>query len=166
MDTGRWRRWKLDCLWILDVKTLGSTVNPFQANVPFLFNQLKISKTRGFQRFSDDMEWTSTWNEFIWSSVSVKVHTMRYFLQHFFFFIFSQYVLEQMKWFIWIRTLRLLTKKLDLENSIHQSFATIPKFLTFRYIYATSEQRGHRRNFALSKIYKIYFRSFREAGNY
>ena len=31
------------------------------------------------------------------------------------------------------------------------------------YIYATSE---HSRNFALSKIYKISFWSFREVGNY
>ena len=34
------------------------------------------------------------------------------------------------------------------------------------YIYATSEGRGQSRNFALSKIYKIYFRSFTEAGNH
>ena len=64
LDAGRWtlktleaRLWALGIgCWILDVKTLRSTVNPFQANVLFLFNHLKISKTRGFQRFSDDME--------------------------------------------------------------------------------------------------------------
>ena len=51
------RLWTLDIGFsILDVKTLRSTVNPFQANVLFLFNHLKISRTRGFQRFSDDME--------------------------------------------------------------------------------------------------------------
>ena len=64
LDSGRWtlktleaRLWTLGIgCWILDVKTLRSLVNPFQANVLFLFNHLKISKTRGFQRFSDDME--------------------------------------------------------------------------------------------------------------
>ena len=61
LDSGRWtleaRLWTLGTgCWILDVKTLRSTVNSFQANVLFLFNHLKISKTRGFQRFSDDME--------------------------------------------------------------------------------------------------------------
>ena len=51
------RLWTLDIgFCILDVKTLRSTVNPFQTNVPFLFNHLKISKTRSFQRFLDDME--------------------------------------------------------------------------------------------------------------
>ena len=75
-----------------------------------------------------------------------------------------------MKRFISIRTFRLLPKKLDLENSIHQFCATVPKFLTFIYIYiyiyTTSEGRGHSRNFALSKKYKIYFWSFTEAGNH
>ena len=61
LDSGRWtleaRLWTLGTgCWILDVKTLRSTVNSFQANILFLFNHLKISKTRGFQRFSDDME--------------------------------------------------------------------------------------------------------------
>ena len=71
LDSGRWTldagRWTLKTLearlwtlgigcWILDVKTLRSTVNPFQVNVLFLVNHPKISKTRGFQRFSDDME--------------------------------------------------------------------------------------------------------------
>ena len=67
LDSERWtlktlktleaRLWTLGIgCWILDVKTLRFTVNPFQANVLFLFNHLKISKTRGFQRFSDDME--------------------------------------------------------------------------------------------------------------
>ena len=64
LDVGRWtlktleaRLWTLGIgCWILDVKTLRSTVNPFQANVLFLFNHLKTSKARGFQRFSDDME--------------------------------------------------------------------------------------------------------------
>ena len=47
------RLWTLGIgCWILDVKTLRSTVDPFQANVLFLLNHLK----RGFQRFSDDME--------------------------------------------------------------------------------------------------------------
>ena len=48
---------------------------------------------------------------------------------------------------------------------MHQSFATVPKFLTFKCIYATSKRRGHSKSFALSKIYKIYFRSFTEAGH-
>ena len=63
LDSGRWtldaglwtlktleaRLWTLGIgCWILDVKTLRSAVNPFQANVLFLFNHLKISKTRGF----------------------------------------------------------------------------------------------------------------------
>ena len=61
LDTGRWtleaRLWTLGIgCWVLDVKTLRFTVNPFQPNVLFLFNHLKTSKTRGFQRFSDDME--------------------------------------------------------------------------------------------------------------
>ena len=61
LDSGRWtleaRLWTLGTgCWILDVKTLRSTVNSFQANILFLFNHLKISKTRGFQRFSDEME--------------------------------------------------------------------------------------------------------------
>ena len=64
LDSGSWtlktleaRLWTLGIgCWILDVKTLRSTVNLFQANVLFLFNHLKISKTRRFQRFSDDME--------------------------------------------------------------------------------------------------------------
>ena len=64
LDVGRWtlktleaRLWTVGIgCWILDVKTLRSTVNPFQANVLFLFNHLKTSKARGFQRFSDDME--------------------------------------------------------------------------------------------------------------
>ena len=34
------------------------------------------------------------------------------------------------------------------------------------YIYASSEGRGHSRNFALSKIYKIYFWSFTEEDNH
>ena len=49
LDSGRWIRWKLDCFWILDVKTWRSTVNPLHANVLFLFNHLKISKTRVFR---------------------------------------------------------------------------------------------------------------------
>ena len=78
LDSGLWtldsrcwtldpRGWTLETLearlltlaigyWILAVKTLRSRVNQFQANVLLLFNHLKISKTRGFQRFSDDME--------------------------------------------------------------------------------------------------------------
>ena len=64
LDAGLWtlktleaRLWTLGIrFWILNVKTLRSTVNPFQTNVLFPFNHLKISKTRGFQRFSDDVE--------------------------------------------------------------------------------------------------------------
>ena len=64
LGPGRWtlktlevRLWTLGIgCWIMDVKTLRSLVNPFQANVLFLFNHLKISKTRGFQRLSGDME--------------------------------------------------------------------------------------------------------------
>ena len=64
LDSGRWTLKMLDAklwtpgigCWILDVKTLRFTVNSYQANVLFLFNHLKISKTRGFQRFSDDMK--------------------------------------------------------------------------------------------------------------
>ena len=56
LDAGHWtlrmlvaRLWTLGIgCWILDVKTLRYTVNPFQANVLFLFKHLKISKTRGF----------------------------------------------------------------------------------------------------------------------
>ena len=64
LDSGSWtlktleaRLWTLGIgCWILDVKILRSTVNLFQANVLFQFNHLKISKTRLFQRFSDDTE--------------------------------------------------------------------------------------------------------------
>ena len=64
LDSGRWTLKTLGAriqtlgigCWILDIKTLRSTVTPFQVNVLFLFNHLKTSKTRGFQRFSDDME--------------------------------------------------------------------------------------------------------------
>ena len=67
-DAGNWKMktlesWTLNMLWtlgigcwILDVKNVRSMVNSFQANVLYLVNYLKISKTRGFQRFSDDME--------------------------------------------------------------------------------------------------------------
>ena len=57
-------------------------------------------------------------------------------------------------------------QKIDLENSLQQFFATLSKLLTFRYICATSEGRGYSRNFALTKIYKIYFRLFMEAANH
>ena len=46
-------------------------------------------------------------------------------------------------------------QKIDLDNSLQQSFGTLPKPLTFRYICATSDGRGCNRNFALSKIYRI-----------
>ena len=40
---------------------------------------------------------------------------------------------------------------MDLENSVQQSFATLSKLLTFRYIRVTSGGRGYSRKFALSK---------------
>ena len=46
-------------------------------------------------------------------------------------------------------------QKIDLENSMYQSFATLSKLLTFRYICATSEGGGQSKSFALSKIYNI-----------
>ena len=93
----------------------------------------------------------STYNELIWSSVSGKAHSYNDFFFHF----FSK--------FSWAKeTIHLNqnsstpTQMIDLENSMQQSFATLSKLLTFRYICATSEGRGHSSNFALSKIYKIY----------
>ena len=47
------------------------------------------------------------------------------------------------------------TQKIDLENSLQQSFPTLPKLLTFRCLCVTSEERGYSRNFALSKILEI-----------
>ena len=47
------------------------------------------------------------------------------------------------------------TQKIDLENSMYESFATLSKLLTFRYICATSEGGGQSKSFALSKIYNI-----------
>ena len=46
-------------------------------------------------------------------------------------------------------------QKIDLENSLQQSFATLSKLLTFRYLCSTSDSRGYSKNLALSKIYKI-----------
>ena len=46
-------------------------------------------------------------------------------------------------------------QKIDLENLLQQSFATLSKPLTLTYICATSEGRGYNRHFALSEIYKI-----------
>ena len=44
-------------------------------------------------------------------------------------------------------------QKIDLENSMHQSFVTLlSKVLTFRYACATSQGRDYSINFALSKI--------------
>ena len=57
-------------------------------------------------------------------------------------------------------------QKIDLKNSLQQSFATLSKLLTFRYLCTLSEGRSYSRNFALSKIYKIYFRLFMEAANH
>ena len=98
------------------IKTFGdlsyensSTVNPVQAT---LSSHLKISKTRGFQmmfRRNVDLEWIN-----IWSSVSGKAQTMRYFLTVNFYH-FSKYV-----------------------NLLQQSFTNLSKLLLFRYISATS----------------------------
>ena len=46
-------------------------------------------------------------------------------------------------------------QKIDLGNSMHQSFAILSKLLAFRYLCATSEGRCDIKYFALSKIYKI-----------
>ena len=43
-------------------------------------------------------------------------------------------------------------QKIDLDNLLQQSFATLLKLLTFRYICVTSEGKGYSRNFALNKI--------------
>ena len=37
-------------------------------------------------------------------------------------------------------------QKINLENSLQQSFVTLKKPLTFSYIYATSEERDYSRN--------------------
>ena len=46
-------------------------------------------------------------------------------------------------------------QKIDLGNSMHQSFVILSKLLTFRYICATSEGRGDSKYFAFRKVYKI-----------
>ena len=58
------------------------------------------------------------------------------------------------------------TQKIDLGISLQQSFATLSKLLTFRYMCATSEGRGYSRNFALSKIYNYWFRQLMEAADH
>ena len=57
-------------------------------------------------------------------------------------------------------------QKIDLEISLQQSFATLSKLLTYRYICATSEGRGYSRNFALSKMYNYWFRKLMEAADH
>ena len=52
----------------------------------------------------------------------------------------------------WNKNSLIPAQKIDLKNSLQQSFATLSKLLTFRYICATSEGRDYSRNFALSKI--------------
>ena len=94
-----------------------STVYSFQAT---LSNHLKISKIWWCG------EGRSTWNGLIWSSVSVKAQTMRYFWQ-LIFFIFSKHVVEQKKWFIWIRTLNSCTKKDRFREFIAAIFCNLIK---------------------------------------
>ena len=80
-----------------------------------------------------------------------------------FFSFFSKHVVEQKKMVHLNKNSFTPAQKIDLEDSLNQPFVTLSKLLTFRYICGTSEGRRHSRNFALSNIYKIYFRLFTEA---
>ena len=72
-----------------------------------------------------------TWNGLIWSSVSIKAQTIRNILSVN-FFIYSKHVVEQKKWFIWIKTLQLLSpKKISLK--IHCSNLSQP-YKNFWYL--------------------------------
>ena len=72
-----------------------------------------------------------TWNWLIWSSVSIKAQTIRNILSVN-FFIYSKHVVEQKKWFIWIKTLQLLSpKKISLK--IHCSNLSQP-YKNFWYL--------------------------------
>ena len=102
-----------------------------------------------------------TWNGLIWSSVSIKAQTIRNILSVN-FFIYSKHVVEQKKWFIWIKTLQLLSpKKISLK--IHCSNLSQPyKNFWYLNIYV---QLLSEVEFLYQMLYKIQFRLFTEAAN-
>ena len=111
-----------------------STVYSFQAT---LSNHLKYQNPEVFRWCG---EGRSAWNELIWSFVSGKAQTMRFFLAVNFFHFFWTCC--------WAKEMIYLNKrsstpaqKIGLENSLQQTFATISKLLIFRHICATSFRR-------------------------
>ena len=106
-----------------------STVYSFQVT---LSNHLKVLKTWWCG------EGRSAWNGLIWSSVSLKVQTMRYILAVNFFHFHKTCCWTKEMIYLNKNSSTPAPKQRDLEHLLQQSFATLSKLLIFKYLCATS----------------------------
>ena len=133
----------LFCLFLKSLKAFSVSLNHFWPM--FFSNHLKISKPRSFERISGDIERECRLKMNYYDLLFLVKHKQWYIFWHLNFSIFSKHVVEQKKWFISISYSNSLipAQKIDSENSLQQSFATLSKLMTFRYICVTSERSGY-----------------------